>query len=329
MGRQRKRRSKKRQRRGWIGLLLGTRWGRRFVGVVNLVVLGVGVWWYFEQSEIRQEEIRRLVSNYVQQEKDIDLLELGLDLYEYYYGDQFVASDFSGKDGPLYAGTPIATTLKYNVRILENEGYVCGYSEALRSPVWVAYRLFDQVDEKTVGDRPSDFEVDRRTIAKVDSNEFTRSGYDRGHLAPNFGIARCYGREAQLGTFLMSNIIPQKHDMNAGVWRFLEERAAINYPGRFGEVWVVTGPVFPAEPKTIGNGVPIPEACFKILVDETDGKVRAQALIVPQVANQKSSLNRYLVSIDEIEQRTGLDFFTELADSVEDDLEKRVTERPW
>ena len=325
----RKRGRGRRKSRGLLGLLLGTRWGRRFVGLVNVVILGVGVVWYFQQPPTRQAEIERLVSNYLKQEKDIQLTELAIDLYQYYYGSDFIVSNFDSPEGPLYGGLPNASALKHRVRVLENEGYVCGYSDVLRSPVWVAYRLFDKEGLKSAGERPSGFDADGRTMAKVSSNEYTGSGYDRGHLAPNYAISRCYGREAQLATFLMSNIVPQKHEMNAGLWKYLEERAAVNYSGRFGEVWVLTGPIFSADPKTLGKGVSVPDGCFKIMIDETEGKIRTQAFIVPQSAEQGDGLNRYMVSIDEIERRTNLDFLSGLSDDIESQVEGKAAARPW
>ena len=314
---------------GLLRLLLGTRWGRRFVGAVNVVVLGAGTLWYWQQPVSRQEEIRLLVTNYLRHEKEIEILDLAFDLYQYYYGDEFVATDFNSPDGPLFGGVPRAAGLPHRVRILENTGYLCGYSDTLRSPVWVAYRLFDKIGRDSGGERPDGFRVDSRTLAKVHSDEFTRSGFDRGHLAPNFGISRCYGEEAQLETFLMSNIVPQKHEMNAGLWRFLEERSALNYAGRFGEVWVITGPVFSDSPQTIGDGVPVPIACFKILIDRTEGKFRAQSFLIPQDAKGLGGINQYMVSIDKLERLTRLDFLAELADDVEAQVEARTPSRPW
>lgn len=100
--------------------------------------------------------------------------------------------------------------------------------------------------------------MDKRTAARVEPDDYTRSGYDRGHMAPNYGIATRFGRQAQEETFLMSNISPQKHGLNAGVWKTLEQRIATNYPGRFGEVWVLAGPVFAARPERLKNAWPCP-----------------------------------------------------------------------
>ncbi len=323
------RRRRARNKRGILGLLLGTRWGRRLTAGFNVLLLGAGVVWYAMQPPGRQAEIRLLVGNYFEQNKDIDLTELVFDLYTYYYGSEFIASDYEAGETALFGGVPETAGLSHSVRVLKNEGYLCGYSDTLRTPVWVAYRLYDLASETSAGERPRGFDVDSRTFAKVATGEFTGSGYDRGHLAPNYGIARCYGRDAQLETFLMSNIVPQKHEMNAGLWRYLEERAATNYTGRFGEVWVITGPVFSAEPKKIGKGVPIPDACFKIFLDETEGKIRAQAFVVPQDATLDQGLNRYLVSVDRVESLTGLDFLPDLVDSVESALESESGPRPW
>ncbi len=126
----------------------------------------------------------------------------------------------------------------------------------------------------------------------------------------------------------MSNIIPQKHGLNAGLWKSLEQKIAANYPGRFGEVWVIAGPVFGARPERLQRRVAVPEACYMIIVDESDGRVRAQAFIFPQEPG-KQSLDSYLTTIDEIERRTGLDFLAELPDDAENALEGRPVERAW
>jgi endonuclease G len=127
--------------------------------------------------------------------------------------------------------------------------------------------------------RPDNFAVDPRTAARIEPEVYTRSGYDRGHLAPNHAIATRYGAQAQAETFLMSNIMPQKHELNGGLWRQLEQRIATSYAGRFGEVWVLAGPVFGANPERLRGRVAVPEACYMIIVDESDDRVRAAAFL--------------------------------------------------
>lgn len=105
---------------------------------------------------------------------------------------------------------------------------------------------------------------------------------------------------AQHETFLRSNITPQLHALNAGLWQELEQKIATSYPARYAEVWAITGPVFAATPKKLRGGVAVPEAFFLIVIDEHEGKLRTLALIVPQEAPPDAEPERYLTRIDEI-----------------------------
>jgi endonuclease G len=127
----------------------------------------------------------------------------------------------------------------------------------------------------------------------------------------------------------MSNITPQKHGLNSGLWKQLEQRIARNYPGRFGEVWVLAGPVFGARPEKLRRRVAIPEAFYMIIVDESEGRVRALAVLFPQEPPEKASLGDYITSVDEIERRTGLDFLADLPDPAEGVLEAQTAGRVW
>jgi len=126
----------------------------------------------------------------------------------------------------------------------------------------------------------------------------------------------------------MSNIIPQRHGLNAGLWKKLEQKIARNYPGRFGEVWVLAGPVFAENAQKLREGVEVPEACYMILVDENAGRLRTLAFIFPQEL-RSDNLADYLTTIDEIEARTGLDFFNALPAAAEHALEASKASRVW
>jgi endonuclease G len=118
--------------------------------------------------------------------------------------------------------------------------------------------------------------------------------------------------------------------LNAGIWKDLEQRIATNYTGRFGEVWVVAGPVFGPQPEKLQRRVAVPEAFYMIVIDESGGRVRAEAFLFPQETPAGSgNLDAYLISIDEIERRTGLDFLADLPDDAENALEEHRVERAW
>jgi endonuclease G len=218
-----------------------------------------------------------------------------------------------------------------SVNVLENLGYVAGYSESMRNPLWVTYRLFDvpKLEQRSIGPRKSRFGVDTRTLTQVAHSDYTYSRFDRGHMAPNYGIATRYGREAQLETFLMSNVIPQNPVVNRHLWKDLEMRVAKRYGRYFHEVWVITGPVFQGEIKKLDSGIPVPSAYYKIIVDEHNDELRALAFMVPRYVPPYTRIKTCLVSIDEIEWLTDLDFFPGLPDDVEAELESERATRLW
>ena len=92
---------------------------------------------------------------------------------------------------------------------------------------------------------------------------------------------------------------------------------------------MITGPVFGAAPKKLRGGVAVPEAFFLIVIDETEGKLRTLAFVVPQEAATTDDPGRYVTSIDEIQRRTGLDFLTELDDVAEKQVEAQRASRVW
>lgn len=229
------------------------------------------------------------------------------------YGDKY-----------CYAGQPRATpAFTGTILVLTNTGYVVGYSERLKDPVWVCYRLF-RVDSLQAPPRPEKFAVDSRTTARASSGDYTGSGYDRGHMAPNFGIAVCYGRDAQIETFLMSNIIPQRPKLNRQVWENLESTEIRDYTRRYNTIWVTTGPVFSSSPKRLKSGIAVPEKCYKIIARENSGRPEITAFLIPQDVTGQENPGQFAASVREIEKTTGLDFFCELPADLQDKLESGV-----
>jgi endonuclease G len=148
-------------------------------------------------------------------------------------------------------------------------------------------------------------------------------------MAPNHAIDTRYGREAQLETFLMSNICPQRPNLNRRVWEKLEGKVADDYANRLPNVWVTSGPIFGANVERLPCGVEIPDAFYSIVVAGPHGRPSALAFIVPQTVNGTESLPQFLRSIDKIEQETGLNFLAGLQDNVERALEQDPAPAMW
>ncbi len=86
---------------------------------------------------------------------------------------------------------------------------------------------------------------------------------------------------------------------------------------------MITGPIFTHSDGAIGNGVTVPHAYYRVVMDLA-GK-RAIVFILPQENVSASKLADYVVTVDEVEEQTGLDFFTELPDEQEEAMESRLS----
>lgn len=130
-----------------------------------------------------------------------------------------------------YGGKPEPTRqFPYALKVLDNIAYSVGYCPQRKTPAWVAYRV-QKARSYQAPPRPKGFLPDPRIPDGPRSDDYSRSGYDRGHMAPNYVIAICYGTDAQRETFLMTNIVPQRPQLNRQVWEELESTEA-KYPNQ-------------------------------------------------------------------------------------------------
>jgi endonuclease G len=211
------------------------------------------------------------------------------------------------------------------LRVLANLAYTVGYDDRRGNPAWAVYKLPAETLPQRFP-RPTRFRTDNRTAARVSPETYTNSGYDRGHLVPNHAIATRFGAAAQEETFLMSNIMPQEPALNQGPWRKLEAVLADETAARCREIWVAVGPVYRGAPRSLQGKTLVPGACFMLVADELPrGGVRLQAVLMPQESGRNADFRNHLVSVDAVERATGLDFFAELPDELEAEMEMRET----
>ncbi len=301
--------------------------------LVLLICCTAGYVWYRLQDQEKQQHLQSRTLAWLDDARDSTwlppqtrfILDWIAEQIPLSRGPVVHADAYAGDRTHVYGGLPHSDR---NLTVLVNQGYLVGYDEQRRNPAWVAYRVFPP-QSFTPPQRPEEFQVDRRTRARVHPRDYSRSGYDRGHMAPNLAIALLYGPEAQQETFLMSNILPQSPELNRNVWKQLEARIIRNYAPRFQEVWVITGPIYRTPPRAMSSGVSIPEACFKILLDEHDEGLRTLSFIIPQDVHGDEDPARFLTSVREIERRTGLNFFNQLPENTQEKLETVISPRLW
>lgn len=238
---------------------------------------------------------------------------------------------YIARPGLVYMGIPKAqnwTQPSTWTRIFRNDGFMVGYSDLWGNPLWVSYQI-KSIQDDTHYQRPQRFSTDWRNLTHITPDDYRHSGYDRGHMAPNYAISRLYGETAQLDTFLMTNITPQKPNLNRKLWQRLEEVEIDHFTQQFKTVWVLTGPIFDPNIERLKSSywVEIPDAFYKIYFALPDKKMLA--FIVPQEVRGKEPLDHFLVSVDEVEEKIGFDFFHELEDTREEQLESSIKSAPW
>lgn len=208
-------------------------------------------------------------------------------------------------------------------RILKKTNYTVSFNKKYNVPNWVAWSITaEELVERE--SRTNDFVPDPELPASsaVTTEDYIGSGYDRGHMCP--AADNRYHWRAMDECFYMTNMCPQNHNLNAGTWNTLEQLCRRWAKGS-GPVYVVCGPIMydDAEPRYIGkkHQVRVPDAFFKVVLRGV-GQGMPQAIGFIMDNNSDSQpLRSCCRSVDEVEDITGLDFFSQLDDELEDSLE--------
>lgn len=198
-------------------------------------------------------------------------------------------------------------------QIVHHRYYSLSYSEEDEQAEWVAYTLTKDNLNKPWVDRKDVFLPDGKVKTNSSTpDDYRGSGYDRGHLVPAADMA--FSEEAMRETFYMSNISPQSRNFNGGIWRELEELTR-SWAKKMDKLYVVTGPILSYEPKGyIGNNeVAVPAAYFKVLLDLEEPGQKGIGFVIPNEVSY-DPLYKFAVSVDRVEEISGLDFYPDLLD---------------
>jgi endonuclease G len=202
--------------------------------------------------------------------------------------------------------------------VIKHKYYTIGYNETNEQADWVTYELTRQQLQIPNVPRSNWFEEDPNVSShSAVHSDYSGSGYSRGHLAPAGDMA--FSEEAMQASFFMSNMSPQKSAFNGGIWRELEE-CARDWTYKNERVWIATGPLFGKVTRYIGRSsqIRVPDAFYKIILDVEEPEKKGIAFIIK---NEKSErpLSEYMTSIDKVEELTGLDFFKDLYENVQEE----------
>jgi endonuclease G len=209
--------------------------------------------------------------------------------------------------------------------VVNHTYYTLCYNEKHEQAAWVYYVLSDSMIAGNAV-RKNYFLRDSLVLSVTPSHStYTNSGYDRGHLLPAADMK--WNQFAMDETFLMSNVSPQNPYFNRnGLWRKLETKVREWVVNHNPLIIIVGGILTDDLPKLGGKTVSVPKYYFKIILNEQDFSSVSFLL-----ENKKDNglLSSFVVSVDSIEQISGLDFFHFLPDSLENDMEKTVDLSDW
>lgn len=249
---------------------------------------------------------------------------VGFWLFENFYTpDSYSDSNVQGQQTDINIDfLPSSTT----GAVVEHSHFMLSYNEPFEQAEWVAYTLKKQHLTNHDRKRPYFIEDPNVKTKSADWRNYKGSGYDRGHLCP--AGDRRFSEQAYNETFYTSNISPQDRDFNAGVWNRLEMQVR-QWAKKHNELFVVTGGVLESGLEEIGEeDVDVPRYYYKVVArgDTKSPKILAFFLLGKE---STKPLRQFTVSVDEIEKRTGIDFFEGLPDDLEAKLEREVDTGGW
>jgi len=207
-----------------------------------------------------------------------------------------------------------------DARLLVRDGYMALYSTRTHCPVYVGWKLTRERIGGAVPRCKAFFpDEDVPAAHRVANEDYKGSGWSRGHMCPAADNKDSEVRMQE--SCLLTNVCPQDQSLNSGAWNSLEMRCR-NWVERYGDIFVVCGPVFYAgKRRYIGQSckIAVPDAFFKVVL-RLGSRPEAIGFIF-QNTGDGQSMRSACVSVDEVEAITGIDFFPALPDDVEDRVE--------
>lgn len=217
---------------------------------------------------------------------------------------------------------------KRKEQVIRHEGYTVSYNSDYKIANWVAYELTADEAKSKKAERSNKFVPDPQVKgATAENGDYTRTGFDRGHMAPAGDMK--WSARAMRESFYFSNICPQKPGLNRGIWKELEEQSRL-WAMDNGAVWIVTGPVISGDLKRLGkNGVGIPVSFYKVICTVTNGKYSGIAFLFENRDYDNTSLKSVAIPVDSVEKVTGIDFFPSVPAEQEKKMEASVVWNDW
>ena len=183
------------------------------------------------------------------------------------------------------------------------QAYSVGYDAAAKLPKFVTYELLPQNALGCIA-RTNAFVADQSVPNGATPSDYVGTGYDKGHMAPDGDLS--WDTQVEFESFLMTNMSPQLPGLNRSTWKLLETSVRGWAVQRNQSYTVYVGGVYNAQDKRIGNGVVVPHAFYKIVINNQTKE--AAGWWFPHVEGLGTDLTKLRLPISQIEQQAGIKY---------------------
>jgi endonuclease G len=210
-------------------------------------------------------------------------------------------------------------------QVVKHTLFTLSYNEAYELPSWAAYQLTPEQAKATGTFKEKYVEDPLVTTGTASHKDYKNAGFIMGQLVPPEDMF--ISQQAVDETFMLSNTVPVKPSFNKYVWKTIEKLIR-EWAKEGNTLYIVAGPVLSDAPfGTFGpNKISIPTRYYKAVLD-VNGERAVGFLIRANTAT--GAPKSFAVSVDELEKATGIDFFPELADELEERVESSTDFSAW
>jgi endonuclease G len=201
-------------------------------------------------------------------------------------------------DAQIPFGEPLSA--KQDTTLVCRKAYLLEHDNKAKIPQWVSYVL---TPEHTTGcvKRSNAFAADESLPSRATPKDYAKSGYDIGHQANDGDMS--WDEQVERESFILSNMAPQLPGFNRGIWKQLEDQTRAWARNRNHSLHIYVGPIYGKQDKTIGNGVVVPHAFFKVITD-----METHEIIVTEFVHEasKAKLSTFITSLAQVQKDSGL-----------------------
>jgi endonuclease G len=202
--------------------------------------------------------------------------------------------------------TPYGFPKAAGVAPICREAYLVGYDAQAKLPRFVTYSL-EPKNALGCYPRTNAFAADQSIKGGARPDDYAGTGYDKGHMAPDGDLS--WSQQVEYESFLMTNMSPQAGSLNRGIWKLLETSVRGWAVQTNQSYTIFVGGIYGNGNPIIGNGVVVPHAFYKIVINNNTGAVAGWMFPhVKPYPNLGNDLTKFRMPVTEIMKTAGVQY---------------------